>query len=98
MDQPSFEVCGPSTAERFQGDALSRPMQRAYELHLEECADCRATLESMAGDPDWWDEARNALSGELFETSVSDVEVRRVDLSTELQVLSFYLHRRTSGV
>ena len=55
-------ACDPTKIEQLLSDRLSLPEQAALESHLEECAACRETLESLTADVSWWREARDHLS------------------------------------
>jgi serine/threonine protein kinase len=53
--------CPRQTIERFLADQLSAEQLAAFEDHLETCPSCRQTLDSLAADGRWWQEARAHL-------------------------------------
>jgi eukaryotic-like serine/threonine-protein kinase len=55
-------ACDPHKIEQFLSDQLGPREQAALEAHLEACAACRETLESLTADVSWWREARDHLS------------------------------------
>ncbi len=57
-------TCDPKRIELFLAQKLSDDEQTAFELHLDDCRDCRRQLESMAAGEAVWSGVREALLGE----------------------------------
>lgn len=47
--------------QRLLEDSLPEPQAGEVAAHLAECAECRERLESLAGAPQWWDEACSGI-------------------------------------
>ena len=60
----SQTTCDPQRIELFLRHELSEAEQTAFELHLDECADCRRRLEATAARDDIWSGVRDALLGQ----------------------------------
>ncbi len=56
-------TCDPQRIELFLGQQLSGEEQTAFELHLDDCDDCRHRLEAAAADDDVWAGVRDSLAG-----------------------------------
>ena len=56
-------ACDPERIELFLQQQLSDEEQTAFELHLDECSDCRRRLEAAAAGADVWAGVRDSLSG-----------------------------------
>ena len=54
-------VCNPYTIEQFLSGRLSESEAKKFEAHLSSCVSCREQLELLAGDADWWDDAKRFL-------------------------------------
>jgi eukaryotic-like serine/threonine-protein kinase len=59
---PSNSQCDPLQLRLLLDDRLPPESQNELAKHIEACADCRKKLESLAADPDWWDDAQKLLS------------------------------------
>lgn len=70
-------ACDSARLERLLDADLTTAEQRAVESHLDDCAECRATLETLAAAPALWRETRQHLS------SAVDVSGRRRPEETE---------------
>jgi len=57
-------TCNPERIELFLGQQLNDEEQTSFELHLDECDDCRRRLEATAARDDIWSGVRDALRGE----------------------------------
>ena len=57
-------TCDPERIELFLGQKLSDEEQAAFELHLDDCDDCRRRLEATAAGDDIWSGVRDALLGQ----------------------------------
>ena len=60
--------CQPEQLRLLLADQIPGDMQPELAQHLSECAECRQTLESLAGDKGWWTEVATCLqthAGEL---------------------------------
>ena len=74
--------CGRAFAESFLSDDLDPQTQQAFEVHLSDCELCRQRLSELAGEDQWWVEAREFLSGEDNATKPPDQDTD----SDELQI------------
>ena len=54
-------TCDPERIELFLRQQLSNEEQTAFELHLDDCNDCRCRLEATAAGDDIWSGVRDAL-------------------------------------
>ena len=66
--------------------ALDDGQLQQLELHLSDCTDCRQQLESIAGEPQFWATAAEALAGssstpDEFDDMASSSVLARVDLN-----------------
>jgi eukaryotic-like serine/threonine-protein kinase len=59
---PFNSQCDPLQLRLLLDDRLPPESQNELAKHIESCADCRGKLESLAADPDWWDDAQKLLS------------------------------------
>ena len=57
-------TCDPERIELFLAGELTGEEQTAFELHLDDCDDCRRRLEAAAARDDVWSGVRDALLGE----------------------------------
>ncbi len=57
-------TCDPKRIELFLGQKLSDEEQTAFELHLDDCNDCRRRLEATAAGDDVWSGVRDSLLGQ----------------------------------
>jgi hypothetical protein len=56
------QLCSAETIEQFLSESLSQAEAVAFERHLDHCAGCRESLEKMAAEESWWNEAREYLA------------------------------------
>ena len=54
-------TCDPEQIELFLQQKLSDEEQAAFELHLDDCGDCRQRLEATAAGDDVWSGVRDSL-------------------------------------
>ena len=57
-------TCDPERIELFLRQQLSDEEQTAFELHLDDCNDCRRRLEETAAGKDVWVAVRDSLLSE----------------------------------
>jgi serine/threonine protein kinase/WD40 repeat protein len=57
-------TCDPQRIELFLRQKLSDEEQNAFELHLDDCKDCRRRLEAAAAGDDIWSGVRDSLRGQ----------------------------------
>src|SRR5437016_5404046 len=57
-------TCNPERIELFLEQRLSAEEQAAFELHLDDCDDCRNQLEAAAARDDIWSGVRDSLRGQ----------------------------------
>ena len=57
-------TCDPERIELFLQQKLSDEEQTAFELHLDDCHDCRRQLEATAASDDIWSGVRDSLQGQ----------------------------------
>ena len=57
-------TCDPERIELFLQQKLSDEEQTAFELHLDDCHDCRRRLEATAAGDDIWSGVRDSLRGQ----------------------------------
>ena len=57
-------ACDPARVELFLQQKLSDEEQTAFELHLDDCHDCRRRLEATAASDDIWSGVRDSLQGQ----------------------------------
>ena len=57
-------TCDPERIELFLQQKLSDEEQTAFELHLDDCHDCRRRLEATAAGDDVWSGVRDSLLGQ----------------------------------
>ena len=57
-------TCDPKRIELFLQQKLSDEEQTAFELHLDDCHDCRRQLEATAASDDIWSGVRDSLLGQ----------------------------------
>ena len=57
-------TCNPQRIELFLRQQLSDEEQTAFELHLDDCNDCRHRLEATAAGDDVWSGVRDSLLGQ----------------------------------
>ena len=57
-------TCDPKRIELFLQRQLSDEEQRAFELHLDDCHDCRRRLEATAAGDEIWSGVRDSLRGQ----------------------------------
>jgi serine/threonine-protein kinase len=57
-------TCDLERIELFLQQKLSDEEQTAFELHLDDCHDCRRRLEATAADDDIWSGVRDSLRGQ----------------------------------
>jgi len=57
-------TCDSERIELFLQQKLSEEEQAAFELHLDDCDDCRRRLEATAAGDDIWSGVRDSLRGE----------------------------------
>jgi len=57
-------TCDPQRIELFLQQKLSDEEQTAFELHLDDCHDCRHRLEAAAASDDVWSGVRDSLLGQ----------------------------------
>ena len=57
-------TCDPERIELFLGQQLSDEEQTAFELHLDDCDDCRRRLEETAAGKNVWVAVRDSLLSE----------------------------------
>jgi hypothetical protein len=55
-------VCNRQTIEDFLADRLSDEDVRAFEDHIENCLSCRESLDRLAAERTWWEDARGYLA------------------------------------
>jgi serine/threonine protein kinase/WD40 repeat protein len=67
-------TCDPGRIEQFLRQQLSDDEQTAFELHLDDCDDCRRRLEAAAAADDVWSGVREALRGQSPPNSMPDAE------------------------
>lgn len=60
----SLSQCHPEMLQQSLNDQLTEQQEEQLTLHLTECADCRARLESLAGSGDDWSRISDALKKE----------------------------------
>ena len=58
----SKSQCDRQRLRELLDDRLTPKSQDELALHLESCTDCRNELESLAADPQWWNDAQHLLS------------------------------------
>lgn len=81
------KTCDAERLRRLLADQLPEAVQAEVAEHLATCADCRAKLESFAGDVGWWSEVETCLRdnaeqiGESSGASSSNSEARSSDES-----------------
>ena len=61
-------TCDPSRIELFLSQQLDDIEQAAFELHLDECVDCRSRLEEAAASEEIWSGVRNSLQDQKLPT------------------------------
>ena len=66
MVAPRF-CCDRNRLRALLDDQLSRPEQTDAIQHIETCSSCRQQLETLAADPEWWNNAHTFLSDVLDE-------------------------------
>lgn len=54
--------CNPNQLKRLLDGGLTASLADDVTRHLENCADCRQHMETLAGNESWWDDARRFLS------------------------------------
>ena len=82
-----FHVPCPSERLQLALEARLTPREQLdLETHLQECDSCRESLEALAGDASWWDDARSALADagrndrcSSRDSSLHSVVVRALD-------------------
>ena len=57
-------TCDPKRIELFLQQQLSDEEQTAFELHLDDCHDCRRRLDATAAGDDIWSGVRDSLRGQ----------------------------------
>ena len=57
-----FQLCDRRQLELALADRLPASQAEDLSSHLQHCEHCRADLERMAGEKEWWDDARSFLS------------------------------------
>ena len=57
-------TCDPKRIELFLSQQLSDEEQAAFELHLDDCNDCRRRLEATAAGDEIWSGVRDSLRGQ----------------------------------
>ncbi len=57
-------TCDPQRIELFLQQKLNDEEQTAFELHLDDCNDCRRRLEAAAAGADVWSGVRDSLRGQ----------------------------------
>ena len=57
-------TCDPERIELFLGHKLTDEEQTAFELHLDDCRECRRRLEAAAAAADVWSGVRDSLQGQ----------------------------------
>jgi serine/threonine-protein kinase len=57
-----FQLCDRRQLELALADRLPASQAEDLSSHLQHCEHCRADLEQMAGEKQWWDDARSFLS------------------------------------
>jgi serine/threonine-protein kinase len=72
-----FQLCDRRQLELALADCLPASQTEDLSSHLQHCEHCRADLERMAGEKEWWDEARSFLS--------STDEVVAIDSTGEIE-------------
>jgi hypothetical protein len=80
MDIPK-STCSHAAIERFLADQLFGQELSDFEDHLEHCPSCRESLDNLAAEGRWWDEARLYLSAD----DVGPVSNRPVLLPVEIR-------------
>ena len=81
------KTCDAERLRLLLADQLPESLQAEVAEHVAQCADCRAKLESFAGDVGWWSEAESCLRtnaehiGESSGASSSPNESRTSDES-----------------
>jgi serine/threonine protein kinase/WD40 repeat protein len=58
-------ICDPQRIELFLQQKLDEQEQSAFELHLDDCDDCRRRLEATAAREDIWSGVRDCLQGQV---------------------------------
>ncbi len=76
-------TCNPERIELFLGHKLSGEEQRAFELHLDHCNDCRRQLESTAAGDDIWLGVRDSLRGQEPPTDSLQSGAARLDSAAD---------------
>ncbi len=82
-------TCSRAAIEQFLADQLSGPELIAFEDHLENCPSCRASLDNLAAESQWWDEARLYLSA--AQDRVTPVSNRHHETADETEQTLFGL-------
>lgn len=76
-------TCDPRRIELFLGQQLSDEEQTAFELHLDDCEECRRRLEGTAARDDVWSGVRDALAGQQLPPECSSPSDSALDPTTD---------------
>jgi len=78
----SQKTCDRERIELFLGQKLSDEEQTAFELHLDDCDDCRRRLEATAARDDIWSGVRDALVGQQLPADSLPADDSALDSAT----------------
>ncbi len=67
-------TCDPTRIELFLSQQLDDWEQAAFELHLDDCGDCRQQLEEAAASEEIWSGVRNSLQDQKLSTDYMQSE------------------------
>lgn len=81
-------TCHPESIELFLQQKMSDSEQADFEIHLDQCCDCRHKLETAAASDDIWASVRDSLQDETLSLEYPDVDDSAQDAVTE-NVASF---------
>ncbi len=76
-------TCDPSRIELFLSQQLDDLEQAAFELHLDDCRDCRQRLEKAAASEEIWSGVRNSLQNQKLPTDYLHSEDPAIDSTTD---------------
>ncbi|WP_417387092.1 protein kinase domain-containing protein [Gimesia sp.] len=84
-------TCHPDAIELFLQQKMSDREQTDFEIHLDQCSDCRQHLEAAAASDDIWVSVRDSLQDETLSLDYPGVDASAQDVVTE-QVAAFSHH------
>lgn len=70
--------CNPVLLERYLSDSLTESEGSAVAEHLQTCAACRESLETLAAEPRTWDDAKSFLPDQAHDSSSLRSSLTRV--------------------